>query len=769
MAKVLDLEGRYEPDERVPIHENAVRLLVQRISTHDAGLAELVKNSCDAYAEADAPQESKVIAILLRNADPSSPALVGCLDFVGMTTDKIETRFKTWGDPQAASGGQSVRRKGGHGHGGKAYMVNMFREYAVLITCSGGFGNRYGYREGSILPGYFPDRTRGRRFPVEAKEKLLGQNLAGFGLSVKDLPQEARAALAAGAGFTLVKGVDPRDVPSGRIRVGTLVDDLRGHPQMIEALQEAMVFIFVDGRPFEKAWPLQLEAIEPMEEAREPREFPLPVAIRHPASGEMVQTVEDSARGSLVLRTSKKSMMWTHRGRHRIYIHARGEYIGSWDVRDLAGKGFADQIYGDLHLGALFPYKTSDRVEPANSVLTQAVREWVRETIERYCQEFVKLERLKASQKDRNEWQRISEKMNEWKNKFLENVRAGVGKGRGFGGGDRPHRHLPKGDVGSVRVSLSHEYAGIGVAIQPTIEFRDAAGERVRMVPYRWHSGDWNVATVDEDLFRVVTHTPGRTEIWAETLEGKPVASNRVQLTVLDIKEVRMTEEQVEVAAGHFRPLGATVEDRAGTRYEGVYLNWIADNDQIVRVGPAGVVWAIAKGTAEVTAGDDRALATPGTRINVVEGLSSGKRKGFGFPRVLLSGIDTDPFDPETAPEQFLTRRHPPVHQRVFPDDVSAQIWWINMAAPLASRYWAEAIRQARTSDRAKQWRVYYLERFIEAMVKIRLFIDAKIEGQTTWENLKERWDDVMVEMQEAMASELEQFLESGIVPGAEE
>jgi hypothetical protein len=765
MAKVPDLEGRYEPDEGVAIHENAVRQLVQRIAAHDTGLAELVKNSCDAYAEADAPPASKVIVILLRNADGNRPSLIGCLDFVGMTTDKIESRFKTWGDPEAASGGESVRRKGGHGHGGKAYMVNMFKEYAVLITCSGGFGNRYGYRQGAILPGYFPDRTRGRRFPVESKEKLLDQNVASFGLYVKDLPQEARAALAAGAGFTLVKGVDPKDVTGGRIRVSSLVDDLRGHPQMIEALQEAKVFIFLDGRPVEKARPLRLEPIEPMDQAREPREFPVPEALRHPSSGEMIRTAENSERGSLVLRTSKKTMMFAHRARHRIYIHARGEYIGSWDVRDLAGKGFADQMYGDLHCDALFPYKTSDRVEPANSVLTQAVREWVRETIERYCQEFVKLERLKASQKDRDEWQRISEKMNEWKNKFLENLRAGVGKGRGSGGGIRPTRHLPKGDVASVSVSLSHEYAGIGVAIQPTIEFRDAAGERVRMAPYRWHSADWNVATVDEDLFRVVTHTPGRTEIWAETIEGKPIPSNRVQLTVLDIREVRMAEDQVEVAAGHLRQLRALVEDRAGTRYEGVYLNWIADNDQVVRVGPAGVVWAITKGSAEVTAGDDRALATPGTKVDVIEALGSGKGKGFGYPQVLLSGIDPDPFEPVKAPEQFLTRRHPPVHQRVFPDDVSAQIWWINMAAPLASRYWEEARGQVRTSDKAKQWRVYYLERLMEAMVKIRLFIDAKMEGQTTWENLKERWDDVMVEMQEAMASELEAFLESGIVP----
>ena len=87
------------------------------------------------------------------------------------------------------------------------------------------------------------------------------------------------------------------------------------------------------------------------------------------------------------------------------------------------------------------------------------------------------------------------------------------------------------------------------------------------------------------------------------------------------------------------------------------------------------------------------------------------------------------------------------------------------MAAPLASRYWAEASGQATTNDKARQWRVYYLERFIEAMVKIRLYIDYQFEGHTNWDEMKERWDDVMIEMQEAMASELEPFFESGLLP----
>lgn len=272
MARNIDLEAKYEPDEKVAIHEFAALQLAQRIASHDAGMAELAKNSCDAYTEADALPEHKVIVVLLSHAEKDKPSLVGCLDFVGMTTEKIETRFNQWGDPQAAPGGAGGKRKGGHGHGGKAYMVNMFKDYALALTCFGAYGNRYGFRDGTVTPGYFPDRARGRRFPVPSQERFLEQNLLPFSTRLRDLPDEAKLALERGVGFTIVKGVNAKDLPRGRFLVPSLIEDLQGHPQMIEALQEAKVFVLVNGEPCEQAWPLELPSIEPMDEAKEPRQ-----------------------------------------------------------------------------------------------------------------------------------------------------------------------------------------------------------------------------------------------------------------------------------------------------------------------------------------------------------------------------------------------------------------------------------------------------------------------------------------------------------------
>lgn len=764
MPKTTDIEAQFEQDVAADIHENAVKQLVQRIASHDTGIAECAKNSCDAYSEADTASENKIILIMLKNEDSNGPALFGCLDFVGMTTEKIEDRFKKWGDPFAATGGSERKAMGGHGHGGKAYMVNMFKDHALLITSYGGFGNRYGFQSGDIRPGYFPDRTKGRRFPVSSKESLLSDALKPFKVDWSEMPGEIHRAFAAGNGFTIVKGVNPKDLNRGRFSSASLLNDLGGHAQMIQVLQEAQVYFIVDGRPLKNGWPLTLEPIEPLEGGEEPRQFSIPDEVIDPNSGEKVSTTKDGnfKKGTLTLYTSKKSMAWNP-PRHQIYIKAQDEHIGSWYVRDLVGKGMADHIYGYLVLDSLQEFKTSDRLEPAPSVLTRAIKEWCRVNIEAYGDEFLKREKLKTSQKERNEWQKISEAMNQWKNKFLKNVGLSVGKDAGSSGGANRANRLPKGTVARVTISLSHSHAGIGVAIRPSIEFQDSSGQRVRSIPYRLNSSDWNVATFDEDLFKIITNSPGETEIWAETLEGK-IISNKADLHVLDIKRISMKEEVVEIPAGRFKPIGLEIEDRNGHKYDGAYLIWTADNVEVVRIGEAGVAWALATGHSEIVAGDDRIMTSPGTLVKVVEGVGSGDKKGSGFPQILLSGIDPDPFNPDAEPVQ-LSRKNPPVHQRVSPDDIGHQIWWINMAAPLAHRYWAEASGEALNSDKVRQWRVYYLERFIEALVKIRLYIEYRFEGNVSWDVLKDRWDDVMMEVQESMATELESFLDSGDLP----
>ena len=148
--------------------------------------------------------------------------------------------------------------------------------------------------------------------------------------------------------------------------------------------------------------------------------------------------------------------------------------------------------------------------------MTRAVEDWVREQVESYAKEFVHLERLRTSQEAKDELQRMNQVLDKWKNQFLGEI----------GIGDKvkpppppPPPPLPRHPVAKLRISSKHSYAGRAVTFKPRIEFYDQNGERVAAVPYVWRSSDWEVATVDEDSLTIRTHQPGKTELWAETLE----------------------------------------------------------------------------------------------------------------------------------------------------------------------------------------------------------------------------------------------------------
>ncbi len=110
--------------------------------------------------------------------------------------------------------------------------------------------------------------------------------------------------------------------------------------------------------------------------------------------------------------------------------------------------------------------------------------------------------------------------------------------------------------------------------------------------------------------------------------------------------------------------------------------------------------------------GGERSRGTGGER-----GSGVGEKAGGGgtepkprqaFPKVLLSGIDKDPFNPEET--ITLSDRQPPVYQR--PQDVRAGIYWIN-----TSRKLAQYIIDKHGTKHMK-WRDYHLQRMIDVICK---------------------------------------------------
>ena len=747
---------QFDQDDKVAVHEEgAIKLICKAFTSHEAGLPEWIKNSSDMYSRRNtAPADSVIVALLADAKGAAGQAVVGCLDFGGMSTQDIENRFRQWADPNASAGGDKV--EGGHGNGGKCYMAQLFASHALIHTVQNGRGNRYGFKAGSFVPGYFPSKAEGRGYAVADPQAELNQALAPFGIKVTDLPASAQEAFKKSGGFTLVKGVGARHLSKGRIPAARWVEALIGHQQMIRSIERNDIFVLHNGKVLATADPLGLPEITPMKGAEAPRLIPIPAALIDPKGEQEVASGAAADQSRLVLRTSDVSMRWGLKGRHTINGWTHDERsTGYWEVPSLTKVAYSERIYGDVFLDDLADYKQNDRKNHSEAPLTRALQQWITDQIEEYAAEFVTLDKLQSTEEEKSDLSRLNEQLNNWKNKFLEEQFGGLGATGEGGGGRPPKPPLPKGEVANVRLTASHAYAGRGVSFRPTVEFFDKAGQRVRAVPHVWSSSDWAVATIDNELNTVTTHKAGTVEITV-TCKDSGVHSNVLAIEVLDIATIELSPLQMEVHAGSRRPVAAVCNVTDGRTIEGVHLIWSENDSSVAQVGSGGMVFGLVPGSTVVTAGDSSIDADEPSAITVLDPKEDEGSGGGGFPRILLSEIDIDPLG--EAPPEF-SAAEPPVHQR--PQDFDHNIWWINMASPLARRY----IDTARGGGaHSKEWRVYLLERYIEIMVKIILTYSFMHGDDITFETMLRRWDEESVAMQERAFASLQSFLEGGDV-----
>jgi hypothetical protein len=272
-------------------------------------------------------------------------------------------------------------------------------------------------------------------------------------------------------------------------------------------------------------------------------------------------------------------------------------------------------------------------------------------------------------------------------------------------------------------------------------------------------SDDTNVALVDETLLTINTFSFGKTQIYAETIDSK-LKSNPVQLEVVHVYDIQIVPDHVEISSGSKNSLTAICTLRSGEQTSDVYLVWTEGNSKIARVGPSGVVFGFEPGETDVTAGDNHCLSKKAAKITVKpsDGGGPGAGRGKGFPLILISEINPDP---ETGEEVKLSAQHPPVYQR--PQDFDRNIWWVNSASPFARLY----LDNSRYGSTSREWRIYFLERYLEVMVKIVLNFDMASQGDgLSFENWMQRWDETAANMQQFASESLASFIDSGVLPG---
>ena len=754
----------FEKDDRgIRVHERGViAQLCSWFRSHEQGLPEWFKNASTAYARHNVETAHRVITLMFGKRPQDGASYIALLDHGGMTVEDVENRFANWGDPAAYNLDADTEEllEGGHGNGGKCYMTQMFELVSYLHTVKNGRGCRYGFVGDDPYPGYFPSKERGRGFPVADVTDELRRALSELGVDFLKLSDEARLAAAATGGFTLVAGIQPKHIDSAatfrKLAGETLVD----HAQMILTLNTNRIFVLIDGKADREYWPLQLPRIEPHEYAPAPRTVQIPASLRDPVSGDQCPTIADGGQaGRLILLTSKTSMRrGPRRGRHNTRFFAYRLPVGFMQMEDISRSTWVDRMYGECHLDILTRYETSDRSGLADAPLTRALKEWVKDQVFAYEAEFNKRDQLQASQQHKNRLQELNQLFDQWKNRFLDEADFGVGDGGTPGKATRrttPKRPLPAKPATRVSVSCQYSKAGIGVWLRLKADFFAADGDKVAQPGFLWHSSDWAVATVDSKQ-GIVTHGPGTVDIWLETVDRR-LRSDPVRIDVLDIVSAEVEPNNLELQAGEIRELGVRVQDRAGNKHEGVFMTWLQDDSSVLAITATGKVIGRKPGATTVMALDERCVNNPGAaHITIVPpDVGTGDQPGKAYPKILMSEIDPDPLHPDKEPYQ-LAPEDGPVHQPT-PQHVERNIWFINLRCPLAKLYFEEY------GPDSTEWRSYHIERYIEALAKIRLNLDFRLaDEELTFDEVERRWREIAAEVQKRALEDLREILQGG-------
>jgi trimeric autotransporter adhesin len=168
--------------------------------------------------------------------------------------------------------------------------------------------------------------------------------------------------------------------------------------------------------------------------------------------------------------------------------------------------------------------------------------------------------------------------------------------------------------VSSVRLSPSSAAIRVGETTVFEAQALDAAGDPLEGRLVAWASSNVSVASVDSDG-RVTGKLPGAVTITA-TSEGR-TGSAAVTVSVLPVASVTVSPDEATLSVGENRALNATPRDDEGGVLNGRSITWNSSAPQVATVTSAGVVNAVAPGSATITATSEGKSGT--AAITVVE------------------------------------------------------------------------------------------------------------------------------------------------------
>lgn len=565
----MTLALKFLDDIPIDINNTLLQLLGRFQSVKD-GLPELLKNAKDQYSRLGETDKGRRVIVTLIN---STSHRIAVLDFAGATKADFQ-RWQTWSDPAANLAEKASDIEGGHGNGGKAFMVRGSTAISFLESCAGGHRTKMGFQNdvqvGKLFfPAYFiEDGKSVDDVAIPEVQPFLLKVLRGMGTKFNDLPSAAREAYEARNAFTVaqVNGVrdwDGRRGDTVRREIAELPKNIVSHAQAALTIETCSVFLVVDGvcRPA----PLVADNPEAFPGFERPLIIPVPPELTDPRTGDIVPTGTGAADSKyLELRTSRRSLrMEETRPLNVIRVRNGRNVVDNWSVADLHSRAESAYIFGNVWIPEFVgDYMVgADRTGLADKPLVRAVRHWVGEQVEALAERIGQATAKEHKAEDRNKANEGLRKLRDLMREFLQVDGAGIAgpatgwTGPGPGPGITPPPPPPPVEYGHEINEIILEGSSSSIALAKgtriPIVFRayeiDGAGDRklVKNVHCEMRIEGTAIAELGSDGQLSVLEA-GQAQIWL-VHPDTGVESNKVALEVVDCSgaEIRSSPERL--------------------------------------------------------------------------------------------------------------------------------------------------------------------------------------------------------------------------------
>lgn len=706
-TKAPEKQFQFLPNIPIDIDHALYQLLRAFQSVRD-GLAELPKNAKDHYSRLGVTERNqRQIVVLASSADRS----VGVLDFAGAKREDFQ-RWMEWSSRNASRADSSGDIEGGHGNGGKAFMVAGSESDSFMESCTDDHCTKMGYKNDEPSKRHRPAfiAEYGVRLDniVEKNPKArLDRALKSLGASIKALPADAQRAFEERSAYTLVQVNDVKEWTKRRPR--TLKETLRElpemlaqHPQMSLTIESCEVWVMVDGKLITRK-PLNPVFPEPLPGFDSIPPVPIPGTLVDPATGENVETgAKDVENDLLQLRTSKRHLRQTEKTLNVIRVRNARNVVANLSVADLAPQNESAFILGTLRLASLGAehLSGSERKGLAETPLTRALQQWLSEKVEELGARILKSIAKDHKQQDRDKANESLSKFRELMRKYLEpdpisgeDELADEGARGGDGnGGPQPHERGEKVSLivlepGRTTIALA---AGTAVPLVARCVEKAPDGQERPVASVDLELCTEEAAPLTLDKSRTLkAESPWKGNVWVRD-RASGVESNKVEIEsiactgadILGIDRPLLQGERVHIKVSFHTAAGAREDlmldasidetDRGRLSRGGVFTAAREEGDVTVRVRYGSKTGDTS--SYKMRIGPD---ALPPRQRN-------GREGGGNVPFILLCGTEAPGMDdlPTTQRTHWGGEHHPTIIEEPPFDNVV----WINPDSKESSR-----------------------------------------------------------------------------------